>query len=752
MLGLLITFGSVYAQTDRTGRITGRITSSMTQSPLSGVTVRVIGTDKGAISKKDGSFDVKDVPLGLQKVQFNLIGYETYVQTDVSVGSGKPAFIEVKLVEKVIQLEGAEVRASYFIKKSETVTSTQNLSFEDIRRAPGVQEDVIRAVQLLPGVNISSAGRNDLVVRGGAPFENLFMVDGLEVNNINHFGSQGSTGGPLSIINLDFIRNVDFSAGGFGAKYGDRTSSVTNIQLRNGNETQFGGKVVLSAIGFGANLEGPIGDKGSWFFSARRSYLDLLFQLAGFAFVPQYWDFQGKVNYRLDQNNTLTFMTISAINNVSLNNEDLDNRFKNSQVAIPDQYQNFSGLTWKHLFGNGFLTVTAGSSYTRFTTFQNDSNLVEIFRNDSKEGEFILRTDVDYQLGPKTELTFGNQLKYGGMLEYDILIPGFSRRDQNGIPQALSVDTNFAALKNATYASLSTGFGNHRVTAGARLDYYNFTDGEVFFSPRLAYTYTLNENSTFIGSIGRYYQAPSYIWLVGSPQNNLKPIQADQIVLGYAHTPLEDVKVQLEVFYKEYKNYPARIFRPQAVLAPSGFDDISSDIPFGLEPLISEGTGVSRGAELFIQKKFSEIPIYGLLSLTYAQTNFVSLDGVERPSAFDSRFIFNFAIGWRIDELWEISTKFRTASGVPTTPFTNDGRLDFTRYNEGERLPDFHSADLRIDKRWNLAGSTLITYIDIQNIYGQKNVSGIRWNPRLGEAEFNRSIGVLPSIGVSWEF
>lgn len=749
---LLFSIVETIAQEQSGGSITGRIISTMTESPLPGVTIRVLGSDKGAISKKDGSFTIKNVPFGIQKVQFNLVGYEQFISTDIPIGAGKPAFLEIKLVEKVIELEGAEVRASYFIKRTESVTSTQNLNFEDIRRAPGVQEDVIRAVALLPGVNVSSAGRNDLVVRGGAPFENLFIVDNLEVNNINHFGSQGSTGGPLSIINLDFVRNVDFSAGGFGAKFGDKTSSVTNIQLRNGNESQFGGKVNLSATSFGLNLEGPISDKGSWLFSARRSYLDFIFQLAGFSFIPQYWDFQGKANYRLDDKNTLTFLTVSAINDVKLNNDELDDRFKNSQVAIPDQYQNFSGLTWKHLFGTGFLTVTAGSSYTRFTTFQNDSNLTEIFRNDSKEGEFILRSDLDLQLGPKTELTVGNQVKYASILDYKILIPGYVRTDQDGLQHPLELDTTFSAYRNATYASISHAVGMHRFTLGARLDYYNFTEGNVFFSPRMSYIYTLNENSSFIGSLGRYYQAPSYIWLIGDQSNKLKPIKADQIVIGYAHTPLEDVKVQLEVFYKDYSNYPGRVFRPQSVLAPSGFDDISTDIPFGLEPLSSEGTGWSRGAELFIQKKLSELPIYGLLSVTYSESRFTSLDGKERPSAYDSRFIFNIALGWRINEFWEVSAKFRAATGVPTSPFTSDGKIDFTQYNEGERLPGFNAADLRIDRRWNFASSTLIFYIDIQNVYGRKNVSGIKWDPRTQEALIQKSIGVLPSIGVSWEF
>jgi len=740
----------VYSQIK--GTITGRVISQMSKKTLAGVNVRILNTTLGAVSKTDGTFEIKNVDAGIQKIQFSLIGYETYVNSNLSVNAGKPVYLEIELAEKVIELEGAEVKASFFQKRVDAVTSTQYLSFEEIRRAPGVQEDVIRATALLPGVNVTAAGRNDLIVRGGAPFENLFIVDNIEVNNINHFGSQGSTGGPLSLINLDYVRNVEFSAGGFGARYGDRTSSLTNITLRNGNESQFGGKLNLSATGVGLSFEGPIGDKGSWIFSARRSYLDFIFQAAGFSFVPQYWDFMTKGNYRLDANNSLTFIGISAINTVKLNNEDIDNKYDNSRIAVPDQYQNFSGLTWRSTFETGFFTATLANSYTRFTTFQNDSNLIEIFRNDSKEGELILKTDLDLQIGPKTEILIGNQLKYGAFLDYLIKIPGSVRTDNNGVERPFDIDTSFNTIKNGTYFNYSTAIENHRITLGGRMDYYNFTAESIYLSPRLSYTYTLNENSSFILSAGRYYQSPSYIWLLSNSEKSLKPIIADQVVLGYAHTPLQDVKVQLEVYYKNYTNYPGRVFRPQSVLAPSGFDDISTDIPFGLEPLHNSATGWSSGVELFIQKKLSEIPLYGLLSITLSESNFTALDSIERSSVFDSRLIFNLAIGYRISEDWEISSKFRYATGVPTTPFTNLGKIDYTQYDEGERLPDFNALDLRVDKRWNFSWGTLITYLDIQNLYSRKNVSGIRWDRRTNETIYQKSIGLLPSIGVSAEF
>lgn len=746
-------FGTVNVWSQTYGSLKGKVTAEVTGNPLVSITVKVLGTNLGAKTNSDGTFAIKNIPTGVYSIQFSAVGYSTYVRTDVTINPVRPAELEVSLAERVVRAKEAQVRGSYFISRSETVTSTQSLNADDIRRTPGVQEDVVRAASLLPGVGVAQPGRNDLVVRGGAPFENLYIVDNLEIPNINHFGTQGTGGGPLSLINIDFVDNVSFSAGGFGARYGDRTSSIMNISLRNGNSEHFTGKAVLSAIGFGANVEGPLSQNISALASVRRSYLDFIFNAAGFAFIPQYWDFQTKINYKIDNSNSISFLTIGALNTVSLNNDKLDNRYKNSSVAIPNQNQYFSGITWKHLFGTGYALVTLGETMKTFDTFQKDSNLVEIFRNKSKEAESSLKTDVEFLLAQNIEFMAGNQFRWATTLKYDVLIPGFLRTDANGAPKELRTDTTFSAYKNSTYASATVGLGAFKFTLGGRMDYFSFTDGNLFLSPRLSAVYVLNPVSSIVASAGRYYQSPSYVWLIGGSESKLKPIRADQVVLGYEHTPLEDVKVQLEGFYKWYADYPARQYRPQAVLAPSGFDDLTYDIPYGLEPLESTGEGIARGLELFIQKKYtSNFPFYGLLTVTLSEVRFKSIDGVERTGSFDQRFILNMALGWRPSELWEFSCKFRLSTGLPTTPFTSTGKLDFSRYNEGERLPTYHSLDVRADKRWNFDNFALVTYIDIQNIYGNKYKSAPKWDERTGTAKQSDSIGFLPSIGISFEF
>lgn len=742
------------------GLITGTVVDAATEAPIAGAQVALEGTERRVVSDDRGRFSILGVPPGIWRLQVRAIGFRPVIVPDIAVGSGKPATVAVRMVSTPSDLAAFEVRASYFTPQIEGSTSTQSLSAEAIRRAPGVQEDVVRAVALLPGVGVTQPGRNDLVVRGGAPFENLFLVDGIEVPNINHFGTQGSTGGPLSLINVDAVEQASFSAGGFAAKYGDRTASVTSITLREGNRERIAGEATLSATGGFLVVEGPMGDRGSFYVSARRSYLDFLFKAAGFGFVPAYADLQVKAVQDLGDRDKLSFLLIGADGTVTFTNDDADKRFENSRVAAPSQRQYFSGLTWRRLIPRGLLDVTLGRTWTDFRTIQNDSlnPPSPVFRAFSTEGEQSLRADLSLQASSRVELGVGAVARYASDLRYDLLLPGPLRTDASGVPQPLSVDTAFTAMRAALYGQVAWQTTPRlKTTLGLRGDHYGFLDNAARVSPRLGARYTLTDRTTLTASAGRYWQAPSYIWLVGDPSNALlPPFRADQAVVGIEFLARPDVKVQLEGFVKGYDDYPLRAFRPQAVLSPSGFDDVTSDIPFGLEPLEARANGRSVGAELFVQKQLSEIPLFGLASISVSRTTFDGADGVTRPGSFDTRAIANAVLGWRPNAKWELSGKFRIASGLPTTPFITGGpsagQQDFTRWNEGDRLPTFHALDVRVDRRWSLRTVQLIGYLDIQNIYGRENVSGVRWNPRDQRVERNTSIGLLPSIGFSIEF
>lgn len=743
------------------GHIGGSVASVRTERPVVGATIEIVETGQSVRTDSLGRFELSDTPVGVYQLRVRALGFRPIVRANTVVGSGKPLNVQIELEPLAVQLEGISVRPSFFQQPTGYSTSTRSIGADETRRAPGAQEDVIRSVSLLPGVGVTSGGRNDLVVRGGAPYENLFLVDGIEVPNINHFGSQGSTGGPLSLINVDFVQRTDFSAGGFSVKYGNRTASLTSITLREGETERLAGELNLSATGFGAIAEGPVGDDASFLFSARRSYLDLLFKAAGFSFIPAYVDFQLKTQARLDANNTVSFVGVGAINTVEFVNDDADARYDNSRILAPEQRQYFGGFVWKRLVSDGVLSVTLGRTYSRFKTTQSDSlePPQTVFRNFSAEGNNSLRIDLLKQLGARLELNVGNVFRFASKLDYDIRLDGRFRRDDQGVPRPLSKDTSFTAFRSATYLQGTYQFTEAlEATAGGRINYYAYLRDAVRFAPRFGLRAQLTQAVALNMSAGRYHQAPSFIWLLGDAQNveRMQPVESDQVVFGVEGLPRADTRLQLEVFYKWYRQYPARLFRPQAVLAPAGFEDVTTDIPYGLEPLASEGKGSVYGAEFLAQKRLSGLPFYGLLSATLSKAEYTSLDGISRPGSYDARFLGNLVMGWRPGRAWELSGKFRVATGLPRTPFVEsgaaEGSLDFTRYNAGSRLPTFHALDLRIDRRWSFRGTQLQTYIDVQNVYSRANVTAYQWDFRAGEVRTNESLTVLPTIGVNIEF
>ena len=742
------------------GVIEARVVNAVTGAAVPAARVEVVGTTRAGETGEDGRAVIGNVPAGVWAVRVRAIGFTPLVQGDVAVGTGKPATVLVRLAPGTVGLAAVEVRATWFVPPIDASTSAQTLASEAVRRAPGVQEDVVRAVALLPGVGVTQPGRNDLVVRGGAPFENLVLVDGLEVPNINHFGTQGSTGGPLSLINIDLVQSASFASGGFGVAYGDRTASVTDIRLREGIRERFGGEFNLSATGASLILEGPLGGDGSVVASVRRSYLDLLFRAAGFSFVPAYVDVQLKATQRVGRRNTLSFLFVGADGTVDFTNDDADDRYDNSRVTAPEQRQYFSGFAWQRLLPKGAIDVSLGRTWTRYRTVQYDSANPpqSVFRAYSTEGENTLRAELALQPTATLQVTIGANVKLASRLDYDVSLPGDLRLDAAGVPRPLVVDTTFDAWRQGTWVQGKwTVRERLTLTGGMRGDWYGFLGDAYRVSPRAGARLALDDGWSLAASAGRYWQAPSFIWLVGDPSNAaLRPFRADQVVLGVERLLRDDLKVQLEGYVKRSDAYPAREFRPQAVLAPSGFDDVTNDIPFGLEPLANAGTGDAYGVELFAQKQLSAVPVYGLASVTWHRSAFRALDGARRPGAFDARWISTVLAGWRPDSRWELSGKYRLSTGLPTTPYItagpDAGRLDFTRYNAGPRLPSVRALDLRADRRWSFRTWQLAAYVDFQNVTGRENVSGYRWNPRDQVVEAESSIGFLPSIGVNIEW
>jgi hypothetical protein len=748
---ILLSSASVFAQ-GGTNNIYGKVIDKLTRQPLPGANVLVINTNFGASTDLNGKFEINNILFGEYQLKASIIGYRSITKTNIMVMSGFTSEVIFEMEEEAINLEDVVVRSNYFETSKLDLVSTKSFDNEEIRRSPGGFEDVIRALSILPGVAQADAGRNDLVVRGGAPSENLYLVDGYKVQNINHFGTQGATGGPLSYINLDFVNSTKFSTGGFTVNNGDKLSSALSIDLRSGRKDRIGGKATISATQFGLNVEGPVSNNSQFIFSARRSYLDFIFKAADFSFVPEYWDFLGKADYEIDKDNSLSILFISAIDNINYFNDTEDQRYDNSRIIGSEQLQYLAGMKFRHLIDNGFINLSLSRNFVDYDTRQRDSLLVPLYLNRSKEIENIFNAELTYKLSSSADITLGGDAK---LIDFsaDILLPDYKTTFGDSLPSTV-IDTNTTYYKGGLFLNLNSAILDRFITnIGIRGDYFNATNKKIYFSPRLSLSYLLSDITRINFSTGIYYQSPSYLWLVGDIRNTeLKNLRVNQFILGFDHNIDDDALIKLEGFYKDYMDYPVSKERTYLTMANTGagFGDENYE-SFGLEPLIPEGKGKSRGVEFSIQKKLSDTPYYGISSLTYSIAEFSALDGIERIGSYDQTWIVSISGGYKISTEWETSFKFRYSTGRPYTPYNLNGSQNIVDYNS-LRFPASNSLDLRVDKLWFFSGWSLITYIDIQNIYNRKNISGVRQDVRTQKPEFNESIGILPSIGISAVF
>lgn len=750
---IILATASVFCQ-ETALSIYGRVVDNLTKEPIIGANVIILGTDYGAATNDQGEFSIINVPPNTYQVRASVIGYNSVTKTDIGVMPGRPSQIEFELISTAIELESVVVESDYFYNNPVELNSIKGFNYEEIRRSAGGFEDVVRAVSILPGVAQADPGRNDLIVRGGGPSENLYLINGIPVQNINHFGTQGSSGGPLSYINLDYVDATTFSTGGFSVLNGDKISSVLAVNLREGRSDQIGGKATISATQFGFDIEGPVSKNSSFIFSARRSYLDFIFQAADFSFVPEYYDGMAKYDIRFDNRNSLSFLLITAFDNVKYFNDTDDQRYDNSTILGSDQTQYATGISYQHVFNKGFINLSLNRNYVDYDTRQSDSLLNPIFINLSVEKENTFKADLTYKLNNTIELNTGGLANLINF-ETDILVPEFITTFGDSIPLTI-INADEYYNKLAAYLNFSFSFFSKlNLNLGARVDYFSPLNTKTYLSPRFSASYKLTDLTLLNFSTGIYHQSPSYVWLVGYDINyELKNINVDQYVLGVDHYLSSDALLRIEGFIKDYIDYPTSLRRTYLIMANTGAGFSGSDenfSSFGLDPLNSSGTGLTRGFELSIQKKLTDIPYYGILSLTYSEAEFTALDDVNRIGSYDQTWIFNISGGYKFNDEWEASFKFRYSTGKPYTPYNSDGTQNVDDINT-LRLPINNSLDVRVDKRWFFEKWTLITYADIQNIYNRKNVVGVSWDQRTQSPEFNESIGILPSIGISVMF
>ncbi|GAB5520246.1 MAG: TonB-dependent receptor [Rhodothermales bacterium] len=756
----------VYAQ-----QLTGVVRDAVTQEPLPGANVAVLDADgsllTGGATAFEGTFALDGLEPGSYRVRASFLGYTPQTKTDVVIQVSRATYLEFALQISAIEAGELVVESGFFDRTTDAPISVQALGPEEIRRTPGGQNDISRSLLALPGVATGVDNRNDLLVRGGGPSENAYFVDGIEIPQINHFATQGASGGALGLLNVDFIREATFYTGGFPARYGDAASSVLVVENRPGSPETLAGDFTLGASESALSLDGSSGSDFNWTFSARRSYLQFLFEAIGLPIRPAYWDFQNRTEWNISQNDRLVFFGLWAVDDFDIVSPDDPDDFEAqeivSQVLDNDQRSYTSGLSWRHLVPNGFFTTAFSRSYQEFRFADEDETGAALLSNDAEEGVWRLRTDGDLRLSP--QLTIG----VGGGVSRETIDSRFFQRATPATPfdQDLDFTTNLALWKGFVYGQLVQRALADRltVTLGLRADANDFLGQTATLSPRLNAAYTLNSQWQVSASVGRFTQMPELLSLAvqeqgGYVNDDLRWVDVMQGVVGVAVTPLPSLRVALEGYYKDYSDYPVSASDPRLSLANLGgaFGFV------GAEPLLAVGEGRAYGLELSAQKKLTK-RIYGLGSYTYGWSEFTGADGVYRPSSWDLRHNLSLTGGIRLGK-WEIGTRLAVQSGRPFTPFdleasareyalTRRGVLDYDRLNT-ERTTAYARWDVRVDRRFQIAKQVNgVVYIDVQNVLNRTNVFGLEYTEDPAEPDRLRetdNVGLLPTIGFSVEF
>jgi outer membrane receptor protein involved in Fe transport len=777
--GSVMIFGAAAAAQDTTGvgSLSGSVVDA-TGAPAAFVTVCLAATTQCVMADERGAFRLLNIRPGEYALEVTPPGERALPVGRFDVRAGVDQRLEITLPARDRFETTVTVTAPSVAAPEEVKTSAYLVSSQEIFRAAGALQDVSRYVQTVPGVVIGSDDfRNDIIVRGGSPLENLFIVDNVEIPNINTFANFASAGGTVSILDPSMIRDVTFITGGYPASYTNRTSSVLQITQREGSRERVQARATLGFAGAGGAVEGPLAKgRGSWVFSARRSFLDLFTDDIGVGGVPVLYTVNAKAVYDLSARDRIWAVNVTGVDRIRLG---LTDSTPNDQEVfnLDIRYQGWrsgTGVNWQHLFGSravGLAGITSSVARVRQTV----KDLVRdgvpppgtpaseviasspfVYRADSIESETTLKYDATVTASANTKVQFGGNLKQF-RVRYDSTAPlGFdSAYSLRPGVDPFSIDDRFTAWQSGAYAQVTHDLTSAlNVTAGARFDRYQYI-GASRFSPRLAATLNVTRRFAIKGSTGIYYQQPAFQFLTVFPQNRaLKPFRANHYVGGVTYTLADGLVLSVEAYRKNYRDYPVSSEYPSLSLANLGdtFNVLES-----VFPLRSAGFGHSQGLELNLTKK-DDGRWYGQANVSVSQAEHAALDGVLHPGSFDYPIVFNLSGGRRWSSKWESSLRVSFLSGRPYTPFEVEestrqrrGIYDLSQVN-AIRGPAYFRIDARMDRNATIAGKPVIVFVGIQNVTGRRNVNGFEWNRRSNVAEPLEQLGVFPSVGLEWRF
>ncbi len=808
---ILLILGICKSLMGQTGSLRGFVTDRSTEAPLVGVNIMVDGTHLGAATDINGHYDIPDIPAGTYNITFEMMGYETRQKLNLPINPDKSTRLDVKLSPQSLKGETVVVTGKTFTKSLDATVSDMNLDFTELMNDPGSAMDVQRMMQALPSVVSGNDQNNEIIVRGGNPGENLFLLDNIEIPNPNHFGQQGSGGGPIGMIDPLFLQEVDFYAGAFPARFGGKASSVMNIKLKEGSRDAFHAVMDMGMAGIGANLNGPINDgKGAYMVGAHKSYLDLIAGGIGLTAIPKYYSLQGKVSYDLTRRHELIVNALYGKDKITLKEDLRKKAMQETRELIDARSQTYAtGVSLKTLYNRDSYSLITLSKVGKIWTTDVDEKTGElskrVYRQKDHETTWTLKGDYINRINQTNHLRLGFNLKAINFyndewitadtlwnyqyfnrnnLQQPVPFPGVGFDEETyRVQENEIIHIHESKHRNRTLSAVKPSvFLQYKIkpvepleiNAGLRYSRFDYSD-QSYLSTRIGSAYQMSGKTTLNFGFGQHYQEPSFNYFTTNLKKNkdLNSYHSNQYVVGMEHLFNESFKVTVEVYHKNYNDLPVS----RRWVSGDSIDYYDNE-------MVSRQRAKTSGIEFFLQKKMVKN-----FHFTLAYSHYVSQYEDLRDNqdnwytgSYDFRNVFTFVGGYKLnnrkkswyrnlkskkwwsyvdwllspgDEL-ELSARFRYSQGRPFTeqhydPYMRDWYTPIGQPLNTKRLPAYHRLDLMINRRWIMKNSAIVAYINLMNVYDRKNVWGYVHNDS-GTRDKIYQYSFTPVGGFVWEF
>jgi len=791
-LSALLFFGVhfIFAQT---GVIKGMVLDKQSENPLEGATIELLNTElaTGVITDFDGRFVLNDVPLGRQAIRVSFIGYESTTIPNIVVTSGKDISLTLSLLESFNQLDEivltTDTNKDRPLNKAATVSARQ-FGIEEVTRFSGGRSDVGRLAANFAGVSTPDDSRNDIVVRGNSPTGLLWRLEGIPIPNPNHFAAFGTTGGPVSAINPNLLKNSDFITSAFPAEYGNAVGGVFDLGFRTGNpdDYEFTAQAGLFT-GVEAMAEGPMGNKkGSFLLAARYSFASLVGAGAGGAStaVPDYVDVSFNLDFGKGKLGNFSLFGILATSNIEFLGDEIEetdlfasedeNLFVDSQIGV---------LGVKHRVNvgeNAYLrTIVAGSAAQSQV---NADRFIDMDTPQERSLDFFETDDLEARLTFST--LFNAKINNRVTLRTGILAENFTiesllqdregQADTNGdgdpdLVTIRDVDESFLVLQ--PYVQSRFRF-TEKLTLNTGLhSLYNALNEKFVLEPRAGLKYTLSNSQSLSLGYGLHHQPVALPLLFVNEDVDGEAVQTNRnldftrsahYVLGYDVKLAPSWRAKVEVYYQDIDNAAVEPF-------PSSYSSLTegSDFVFDTDrvSLVNEGTGFNQGVEFTLEKFFSK-GYYGLLTGSFFESKYEGSDGVERNTPFNNGYVVNFLTGREFKlgaagrNVFFLDTRLATSGGQYFTPID----LEASQLAGEEVLQEDLAFSERFDSyfRWDVKFGIRLNsktkkqshqfYLDLQNVTNNENIFVRRYNRLTNQVDQVNQIGFFPDFGYKFQF